>query len=216
MAQDWRLLPKGSPERKAAVRVQRQKLAAAARETKAAKAQGLAGSPESDDGAALDVGVGERKLSYQELIEWVWEHLGEARCPPAPNRKAQELWRYAKKNRDGFLDKYVPLLIKKEHLDEGKKKTHEEELADDPYWKTLKEFQNENGWGDPPHDWNLNYQDARYCPLRKECPAIKAAIEQAKRAAEQGQRPHGAPCGSTTQQCPDVGHNGEPWGGRTA
>jgi len=69
---------------------------------------GLAGSPDSD-GAALDgekeVGVGEQRLSNREIIEWVREHLGEARCPPAPNRKARELRRYAKKNRDGFLDK---------------------------------------------------------------------------------------------------------------
>jgi hypothetical protein len=55
--------------------------------------------------------AGDDVLRYREIIEWVWDNLGEKRCPPAPNRKARELWRYAKGNPDGFLDKYVPLLV---------------------------------------------------------------------------------------------------------
>ena len=114
---DWKSLPKGSPERAAAVREERRKLAAAARAKKAAKA---VVEPVSADE------VGDQKLSNREVIEWVWEHLGEARCPPAPNRKARELWRYAKKNRDGFLDKYVPLLMRAEK-DEKEPETPEAE-----------------------------------------------------------------------------------------
>jgi len=106
------MMPKGSPERRAAVREQRRKLAAAARARKAAKARSPRSAP-SDEESAVDVvdDVGDQKLSYREVIEWVWDRLSEARCPPAPNRKARELWRYAKRNRDGFLDKYVPLLM---------------------------------------------------------------------------------------------------------
>src|SRR5262249_49584659 len=61
--------------------------------------------------------VGAEKLTYRELIEWVWEHLHEEMCPAAPNRKARELWRYAHKNPDGFLDKYVPMLMRGDEAD---------------------------------------------------------------------------------------------------
>jgi hypothetical protein len=96
---------------------QRRALAAAAREKKAAKARSAALTPYEPGEAADDGRVGDEKLSNREVIEWVWEHLGEVRCPKAPNRKARELWRYAKRNRDGFLDKYVPMLLKGEKAD---------------------------------------------------------------------------------------------------
>ena len=68
-------------------------------------------SPINADASIEHAPVGEEKLPYREIIEWVWEHLHEE-CPAAPNRKARELWRYAKKNPDGFLDKYVPMLMR--------------------------------------------------------------------------------------------------------
>jgi hypothetical protein len=73
---DWRSMPKGSPERKAAVREQRRKQAALARARKAAKACSVA-EPDAADA------VGDQKLSYREVIEWVWDHLGAASCIPA-------------------------------------------------------------------------------------------------------------------------------------
>jgi hypothetical protein len=65
--------------------------------------------PTVDDGEPT--AAGDDVLRYREIIEWVWDNLGEKRCPPAPNRKARELWKYAKANPNGFLDKYVPLLV---------------------------------------------------------------------------------------------------------
>jgi hypothetical protein len=124
------VVPKGSPQRKAAVREERRKLAAVARAKKAAKARLASGEPGGlADGTAADDAddgiVGDQKLSYREVIEWVWDSLSKARCPPAPSRKARELWRYAKRNRDWFLDKYVPMLIRREK-DEKKEPTEQE------------------------------------------------------------------------------------------
>jgi hypothetical protein len=121
---DWRSMPKGCPERKAAVAAQRRELAAAARAKKAANAQGVldafGGTSSGQRGADAgeEVVVGDEKMSMREVVEWVWEYMGEARFPMAPNRKAQELWRYAKKNRDSFLDKYVPMLLRTEKEEE--------------------------------------------------------------------------------------------------
>jgi hypothetical protein len=96
------------------------------------------------------------------------------------------LWRYAKKNRDGFLDKYVPLLILGEKaLDDGKK---EDPIGERPR-RLLTDFMNAHGWGDPPHDWSKDYQDAKNCPMDHECPALKAAIAQRKREFEEGRGP---------------------------
>jgi hypothetical protein len=118
--------------------------------------------------------------------EWVWENLGEARCPPAPNRKARELWRYAKRNRDGFLDKYVPLLVRAENDDpQGR----DGEEGEDNFLDTCDRMLNEMGHGDPPHDWRKDYQDARNCPMHDECPALKAAIAQRNREFEKGRGP---------------------------
>jgi hypothetical protein len=119
---DPKTLPKGSLERKAAVAAKRREHAARIRARKAEMAQSASPGGPSDGTANDGNEVGEQKLTNQEVIEWVWEHLGEARCPPAPNRKARELWRYAKKNRDGFLDKYLPIMLRGEIAsDKGKK-----------------------------------------------------------------------------------------------
>jgi hypothetical protein len=138
--------------------------------------------------AAEDSAVGDQKLSYRQVIEWVWEHLHEKKCLAAPNRKARELWRYAHKNPDGFLDKYVPMLMRGEKaLDEGNEE--EEDPIGEPYLKTLRDAMNAHGWGEPPHDWAKNYMDANNCPLDEECPALKAAIEQRQREFEAGRGP---------------------------
>jgi hypothetical protein len=106
---NWRLLPRGSPEREAAIAAERRERAAAARAKKAQKARA-----EAEAGAGTGGEVGEEQLSIREIIKWVWEHLGEAKCPRAPNRQARELWRFAKENRDEFLKQYVPLLLRGE------------------------------------------------------------------------------------------------------
>jgi len=118
------------------VRKRRQAGAAKARAKKAAKTAEAAAHQAVEQAA-----VGEQKLSNQEVIEWVWEHLGEARCPPAPNRKARELWRYAKQNRDGFLDKYVPLLLRAEKNEETAKA--EKEQGEEEYKKILDDMLDE-------------------------------------------------------------------------
>jgi hypothetical protein len=122
---------------------------------------------DSADGSAVEqAAVGTEKLTYRELIEWVWEHLAEKTCPAAPNRKARELWRYAKKNPDGFLDKYVPMLMRGDAGDKSATDTADVYEAD--YRKILEDMLAEiesrtkenacphcNGTGERPNDGSV-------------------------------------------------------------
>ena len=85
---DWQSMPKGSPERKAAVREQRRNLAAAARAKKVAKSRS-AGPARPDEGSAVEAvdDVGDQELSYREVIEWVWERSSRFRRPRARARE---------------------------------------------------------------------------------------------------------------------------------
>jgi len=70
---DWLSMPKGSPERKAAVREERRRLAAAARAKKAAKARSASGEPggSPDRTAAVDAaddGIGTLRRSGTTLV----------------------------------------------------------------------------------------------------------------------------------------------------
>jgi hypothetical protein len=123
--------------------------------------------------------------SYRKLVEWVWQHLDTPRCPPTSDGRARSLWQWATKNKGQFLSKYVPMLMKgSKDLEEPEKESEEAVLGDS--MKTINRYMDETGYGKPPHDWMLNYQDARNCPLKDDCPAIKAAREQAARATKSG------------------------------
>jgi len=140
-----------------------------------------------------------RVVSHRRVLEWVWEHMSDEHPPKAPNGRAQALLDFARKQPGDFLDKYAPLLVR------GSKDLEEpdsEKAVLGDSLKTLREWANRVGYGDPPNDWKKNYQDARSCPLKDDCPEMKAAREQAKRAYIEGRVVDASPSGG--KDCEDL------------
>jgi hypothetical protein len=115
---DPKTLPKGSAERKEAVAAQRRAHAARIRAKKAKQqaARAAAGLPlvPAAEGEAFPEDNGQESL--REAVRLVLAHLGEPRWKP-PTRLSRAFWQYAKENQNGFMDKYVPMLLKGEKAD---------------------------------------------------------------------------------------------------
>src|SRR5215831_12565658 len=65
------------------------------------------------DGLAEPLPEDDGQATIQEAVRWVLAHVGDAGAK-TPTRLARAIQRYAKKNEQGFMDKYVPVLMKSE------------------------------------------------------------------------------------------------------
>jgi hypothetical protein len=105
--------PKGSAKRKKAVREWRGWRCR--KNAWEAKQRREASSPATDrELEVLPEDDGQESL--REAVRLVLAHLGEPRWKP-PTRLSRAFWQYAKENQNGFMDKYVPMLLKGEKTD---------------------------------------------------------------------------------------------------
>jgi hypothetical protein len=51
---------------------------------------------------------------YRERVEWVLKHLGYKHCPGGADEATKVIWAIAKQDERAFMDKYLPLLMKRE------------------------------------------------------------------------------------------------------
>jgi len=101
VAQDWRLLPKGSLERKEAVRAQRREQAAAARAKKARKRERDHYVPPEE---VLNAGESERRRLLAEAVWWAFVNGADAEPPDEARRVMQKL---KKQNETLFMKQFV-------------------------------------------------------------------------------------------------------------
>jgi|GEM_PF-6827120 len=64
-------------------------------------------------------------VGHRKIVEWVWEHMSDAKPPRAPSGKAKALLDWAKEHQGEFLKEYVPLLVKGSKEFEEKERTEE-------------------------------------------------------------------------------------------
>jgi hypothetical protein len=98
---NWQSMPKGSPERKAAVREQRRKFAAAARAKKARKRERDHYVPPEE---VLNAGESERRRLLAEAVWWAFVNGADAEPPDEARRAMQKL---KKQNEALFMKQFV-------------------------------------------------------------------------------------------------------------
>jgi hypothetical protein len=119
-------------------------------------------------------------VDWRRDVEWVYQNLDRLEPRGAPSAGALNMHAWARNHQAEFFAQFVVKALPKAEKEPEPKPECSEAL------KYLQDRVNAAGYGDPPNDWMKNYQDARACPLQKDCPALKAAREQAQRVAEQG------------------------------
>ena len=103
-------------------------------------------------------------------IRWVWIHLWDETYPENLDRHTYALWRYAKMDEQAFMDKYVPMVMKRDE----EKQDPEEKRQQDGLLKLI-------------DDW-LEKDRAKRCPTcgridGVEVPIAKESGDEQKRAA---------------------------------
>jgi len=98
---DWRLLPKNSPERKAAIAAERRLRAAAARSKKAQKRERDSYAPPAE---VVNAGESERRQLLAEAVWWAFVNGADAEPPDEARRVMQKL---KKQNETLFMKQFV-------------------------------------------------------------------------------------------------------------
>jgi hypothetical protein len=127
------------------------------------------------------------RVDWRRDVEWVYQNLDRLEPRGAPSAGALAMHGWARGHQAEFFAQFVVKALPKAE------KEPERTLDGGEAMKYLQDHVNAAGYGDPPNDWRKNYQDARACPLQHDCPALKAARDQARRAAEQGRTVPSAP-----------------------
>src|SRR5215831_3559696 len=117
---DYRALPSGSDNQKGVLSQTKRMNVAWLRAKKVKQAN------EESGGEAESLPEDDGQASIREAVRWVLTNLGDGKARP-PSRLARSIQRYAKENEQGFMDKYVPVLMRGEK-DEERPKTVEERI----------------------------------------------------------------------------------------
>ena len=117
---DYRALPSGSDNQKGVLSQTKRMNVAWLRAKKVKQAN------EESGGEAESLPEDDGQASIREAVRWVLAHLGD-RAEKPPTRLARAIQKYARKNEQGFMDKYVPVLLRGEKP-EDRPKTVEERI----------------------------------------------------------------------------------------
>jgi len=92
------------------------------------------------------------RATVLEVIDWVMRNLGEDKCPIGADGKAKLLWRFGKDDPQGFMNTYLPMLLKAE---QAKKKAevvdHAAKTSIELLEQWLENFWKANPEGDSVH-----------------------------------------------------------------
>jgi hypothetical protein len=70
-------------------------------------------------------------LPWRERIQWVLDHLRLQRLEEVPDEATLALWEHARKDRQSFMDKYVPMLARAEQGEADKWNQQEDDPGGD-------------------------------------------------------------------------------------
>jgi hypothetical protein len=79
-------------------------------------------------------------LPWRERIQWVLDHLRQKKLAEVPDEATWALWEHANKDRQSFMDKYVPMLARAEQAEADKRSERQEDPGGDEALRLAKDW----------------------------------------------------------------------------
>jgi hypothetical protein len=79
-------------------------------------------------------------LPWRERIQWVLDHLRQKKLADVPDEATWALWEHANKDRQSFMDKYVPMLARAEQAEADKRSERQEDPGGDEALRLAREW----------------------------------------------------------------------------